>query len=174
MKSFTVGGGPGTQGPNFPSTGQDVGYGDFNWTNPEYITSDDGLYASSTIVFFGGITTYLNATNFGFSIPTSATIDGIEVKFKGYTDNGAIVADWRLFKGEYPTGTDFGGTGGQELTNSDTIITWGNPNFTPSPLTPSDVNASDFSVLLQFYSTILKSPSTVYVNYVTVKIYYTT
>jgi hypothetical protein len=52
---------------------------------------------SSVYLGTGGVTNYysnyLNATNFGFNIPTNATIDGVLVEIKGYTDGSYCYID---------------------------------------------------------------------------------
>ena len=50
------------------------------WTNPMNATTSDNVYA--TISCPTGISHYLKATNFGFSIPTGATINGIVVEIE--------------------------------------------------------------------------------------------
>lgn len=55
------------------------------WDNPSYASFEDGNYADiwamSSTFFYSN---YLKATNFGFSIPSGATISGIEVRIKRY------------------------------------------------------------------------------------------
>ncbi len=71
-----------TQGPLGPGTGADaVGIGLVAWTNPGNVTAEDGVFATSAITSAGG-THWLKATNFGFSIPGGATINGITVEWK--------------------------------------------------------------------------------------------
>ena len=64
----------------YPTTGTDVvGVGTVTWTNPGRVVGNDNSYATVTL---NSSTTshYLQGTNFGFTIPTAATITGIVVE----------------------------------------------------------------------------------------------
>ncbi|MBP7114464.1 MAG: hypothetical protein KBA40_03355 [Candidatus Peribacteraceae bacterium] len=70
----------------FAGTAADIDYagGTFSWSDLTGVTADGGQVASTQAISgFGSgipaITEYLNATNFGFTIPDSATIDGVSV-----------------------------------------------------------------------------------------------
>lgn len=69
-------------GPTFPSTGVNNNtYAPIStnvWANPGNITANDGNFARATTPD-GADTNYLQASNFGFSIPAGATINGITV-----------------------------------------------------------------------------------------------
>lgn len=88
------------QGPNSPSTiVDDATVGTVEWVNPDNAKASDNVYA----VFTSGgtdISHYLKATNFGFSIPTGATINGILAEVEGkvgafsyYVDGFAVKAN---------------------------------------------------------------------------------
>lgn len=180
---FGIGGwstpsGPGTQGPNLPSTGVDRGGGDVGWDNPQYITSDDGQDAFSDLTGFVAATNYISAENFGFSIPTSATIDGIEVKFQIFGSNlNGVIGEIKLWKGNFPTaGSEIGTlTPGETVPDTGTTLTYGGPtNKWGGSQTPSDINSTDFLVLLRIDKGNLKGGFDVSIDYFTVKIYYTT
>lgn len=84
------GGGPATAGPNYPGTGaNDASYGSTAWGNPENITADDTNYATVTITLLSTTSNYLKATNFGFNIPSGATIDGITVDIRRWKAGGS-------------------------------------------------------------------------------------
>ena len=50
-----------------------------SWSNPSNAVASDDSYATATIGSSSDVTYYLQATNFGFSIPAGATIYGIQV-----------------------------------------------------------------------------------------------
>jgi hypothetical protein len=105
-----------TAGPNYAGTGSNVnGPGTVNWTDPGYITAGDTSYATAIL---GGAATseYLQGTNYGFSIPLDASINGITVSImrKDSSGNGAIDADLYMLK----AGTIVG------LNHADTITKW--------------------------------------------------
>lgn len=74
------GGTPGDTGFVIAGAGATVNTGSGPvWTDPGNITADDATNASSS-VFASATSDDLKASNFGFSIPGGATIDGIEVR----------------------------------------------------------------------------------------------
>jgi hypothetical protein len=69
-----------TQGPEDAGTGSNVaGIGTEEWSNPDEITSPGSPYATVTLSRDNQYSNYLEATNYPFDIPPSATINGIEV-----------------------------------------------------------------------------------------------
>lgn len=71
-----------TAGPNSPGTmADDATVGTVTWSNPDNAKTSNNLYASATSTGTT-VTHYLKATNFGFSIPPSATINGIVVNIE--------------------------------------------------------------------------------------------
>ncbi|MEI6850998.1 MAG: polymorphic toxin-type HINT domain-containing protein [Candidatus Saccharibacteria bacterium] len=73
-----------TQGPLSPRTvADDATVGTVAWTNPSDAMVSDDIWVTSG----SGTTHYLKATNFGFSVPSGATINGIvvEVERKGWS-----------------------------------------------------------------------------------------
>ena len=63
---------------------------DFTWTNPMSITSSvvGNAYAEHSGEDFSK---YLTARDFGFAVPTGATIDGILVNIAKSSDNSVVV-----------------------------------------------------------------------------------
>ena len=71
-------------GPSPPTTATDVTYGAGNaWTNPNNIKLNDGNFATVTCATATNSSDLLQGTAFGFSVPSTATIRGIEVDIKG-------------------------------------------------------------------------------------------
>ncbi len=60
-------------------TGANISGSGTDWSNPSNITSESN-YADATLQKDGGLSDYLRATNFSFSLPSGATIDGVEVQ----------------------------------------------------------------------------------------------
>lgn len=80
----------------------DATIGSVAWVNPSNAGSSDNVYTT----FTGGSTSgeeshYLKSTNYGFSIPTGATIDGIEVRIERVSDDGTDISygDKTFFSG---------------------------------------------------------------------------
>jgi len=132
-----------SQGPNYAGAASAVG-----WTNPtDAIGTPDNACAFS--VTAGDI---LDLTNFGFTIPDAAVINGItvEVKFAGTTpgDDGVQV---RLLKGGSPVGNtqDIYAVSGQSDCNTSAFRTVGSPtDLWGTTWTASDINAANFGVRL--------------------------
>ena len=69
-----------SEGPNNPGTmAEDTAVGTRDWFNIDNAKTSDDNYALN-YAFMEEISHYLKATNFGFSIPGGATIDGILVE----------------------------------------------------------------------------------------------
>lgn len=76
-----------TAGPNSPGTVvDDSSFGALTWANPDNAKTSNNLYAQASAVMVDD-THYLKATDFGFSIPSGATIDGIEAEVELYATN---------------------------------------------------------------------------------------
>ncbi len=64
------------------------GVGTMDWKKPNNITSPDSPYAfTNPLPNNGGTTHYLRGTNYGFAIPTDATINGIVVEIRRNTND---------------------------------------------------------------------------------------
>jgi len=71
-----------TAGPNAPGTmADDAAVGTTAWVNPGNVASSNNTYAIANPSYDEDYvpTHYLKCTNFGFAIPSGATIDGIQV-----------------------------------------------------------------------------------------------
>lgn len=132
-----------SQGPNYANTASAVG-----WTNPNDATgTPDSTCASSTTA---GDT--LDLTNFGFTIPAAAVIDGItvEVKFAGTTagDDGVQVG---LLKGGSPVGNtqNILAISGQTDCSTSAFRTVGSStDLWGTTWTAADINSANFGVQL--------------------------
>src|SRR3990167_2051589 len=72
------------------TTADDSAVGTIVWTNPNNSKVSDNVYAIVTNANCGIPTShYLKATNFGFSIPAGATINGIVVEIEKKHSGGA-------------------------------------------------------------------------------------
>jgi hypothetical protein len=166
-----------TAGPNNAGTGSNVnGPGTVNWTDPGYITAGDTSYATAIL---GGAATseYLQGTNYGFSIPLDATINGITVSIMRMdsSGNGAIDADLYLLKAATIVG----------LNHADTITKWpkempaapvtygGTADLWGTTWTPDEINATGFGVSLSAYNGHPIKDRPAYVDYMQITVTYT-
>ena len=145
-------------------TGANVsGTGSVAWTNPGNITADDTSYA--TAARSNATSQYLEGTNYGFAIPSDATINGIVVtlgRYESSTGSGNDVRDSvvSLIKGGTITGNNKAATTTEWPTGSPAAATYGtNSDLWGGSWTPADINASDFGVALSANSTNSRTAS---------------
>ena len=129
-------------GYNSPGTmGEDTTTGTVSWTNPNNAKANDGIYATVTV----GPATYsylLKATNFEFSVPAGATINGVITKTEAHDTYTKYMYGAQLVKDGSLTGT---ARGFDYIKTSDADYTWGNStDLWGATLAATDVNASDF------------------------------
>ena len=164
-------------GPNNPNTAvNDNSYGSVAWSDPSNITSPGSPYATSTIGS-GNNSNYLKATNYGFSIPVNANINGIVVNINrqgtqslsvGVRDkrvrlvkNGTIQSQQdKAQSSTWPTSFAVATYGGAtDLWNN----TW----------TAADINNSNFGVVISAHNNSSFSNRTATVDYIQITVHYT-
>ncbi len=155
------------------------GIGTVSWTNPGRITADDSLYATATLAGGGTVTSkYLQGTNYGFNIPSNATINGIGVsvnRFGSSVSGGKGVRDVvvSLVKGGTITGSNEAATGTVWPISSASVANYGSAaDLWGASWAPADINASNFGVALAALDNSTGS-RTASVNYVSMTVYYT-
>jgi len=166
-------------GPNNAGTGASVAGGGFAWSNPGNITSSNNTYAQATVTTANGLTDFLQATNFGFAVPSTATIKGVtvEVEAKASVDGGGAnymyFAGSKLIKGGTVVGVAQNASPSGHLTTSDAYYAIGSAsNMWGTTLTPADVNASNFGVQVQFQVRNAVSSITGDVDHIRVTVHY--
>ncbi len=141
-----------SQGPNNPGTLVNVSESEaFPWTNPGNAAAEDGSIA--TVAFSQpGITEKLLATNFGFTIPNGATINGILVSIKNSQINGTGLA-WSTVCIVKSDGS-YGSTNkayGNLSTSLEYADFGGASDLWGESWSYSDINDADFGVSLAVY-----------------------
>lgn len=141
------------------------------WTNPGNATANDGSNATCSATTAG--TEFLRASGFGFSIPGTAQIDGIEMRFERITQaNTGTTSDHHIYlclSGD-PAGANRRKTAtwptsiGLSAIYGTPYDTWG------IMLTPGDVNDSDFGCVI---SALPTGSKTVGVDYIEMRVHYT-
>ncbi len=150
-------------------TGANDGGSGVAWTSPGNITADDSFVAQVSLSA-GQESQYLYATNFGFSIPSGATIEGVIARFSRY--GMGTVTDKHIYlmiDGEpFGSGSDL--SSGATWPFSETLDGIGGPTetwgFTP---TAADVNHVNFGVALKCESA---AGATAIVDVVEMIVYY--
>lgn len=157
-----------SQGPLSPGTTATPGilnYGSF--TNPDNIKVSDNTYATSAVTV-GSI----DAKNFGFSIPTGSTIDGILFEVEAKVDDtnyGSHLREIYIIKADGTNGSQKGFIF-QGLTTSDTYYSYGGSSDLWSlSWTAEDINDADFGISVTFRI----EEATCYVDHIRCTVYYT-
>lgn len=170
-----------SSGPNSCGTGASVsGIGTLSWGSPSSINAEDGGGAFSGSWSFGTrISYWLKATNFGFAIPSGATIDGIIVeirRFSAHTGaNRSRDNSLKIVKGDVISGSELAATT-TDYPSTYAYASYGSSsNLWGLSWTHTDINATDFGVALStsFYSGG-KVNVTCAVDHIRITVHYTT
>lgn len=162
-----------TSGPNSTGNGtDDSSIGTISWSNPGNITGSDDTYATATMGTVQ-LSHFLSATNFSFSIPSGAIINGIlvEIERKSVGAVGATIDNSvKIIKGGTPSGTDFAGETWN--TGTDRVDSYGGASeLWGLAWTYSDINASNFGFAISAGTSGISSDA--YVDHVRITVYYT-
>lgn len=140
MAQFSVTRSPGT-------VANDSSVGDVAWSNPSNATTEDGSNATCSLNA-AQTSQYINATNFGFTIPTGAVIKGVEATFKAQSSVLSTTKEQSvtLMKAGSRAGSalDFGLV--SWLTSLASKIAGTATSLWGTTITASEVNASNFGV----------------------------
>jgi len=144
-----------------------------NWQNTVNVLTSNDVYATAIIL---GNTHYLVAKGFGFSIPNTAVIKGIEVTVekKSNQPNRLTDLEVNLVKdGTTPAAQNK--ADGAAWPTTDTITTYGGPNdLWQTTWTPAEINNLNFGVAFAAKSIIASSPPIGSVDNIKVNVYYNT
>lgn len=130
-----------------------TGVGSFAWGSPENAASSNNVRASAGIllgVFSSANSNYLIATGFGFSIPSYASVCGVEVmveKSAGGLGLGSSIIDNAVYlvKGGGVTGSNQ--ASGSSWSASDGLATYGGSgSLWGATWTPAEINSGDFGL----------------------------
>lgn len=173
-----------SEGPNSGGTfSNDSAVGVYSWGSAGNAANSDDAYAlASTPPFSSGDSNYLKVTNFGFSIPSGATIDGIEVGVEktGSGSGAANVVDniVKLVKGGSVVGDDKS-DGTTQWNNGYTYVDYtatygGSSDLWGESWTDSDINSSDFGMVISAALTGISGGGVIArIDHVKITVYYT-
>jgi hypothetical protein len=156
----------------------DAAIGTQAWANVDNIKVNDSNYAIATAPT-GPVkySHYLKATNFGFNIPSDATITGVEVLLRKFSNLGSFVYDEniRLIVGGTIKPTNKADTVGPwEIAELDGTYYGGESDLWNESLTPSDINNSGFGFAVSAdMGDSYGNGSEALVYYVAITVYYT-
>jgi hypothetical protein len=159
--------------PLFPGTVANAGSG-ASWVNLNNVKANDNTDAYVATNISGSM--ILKSTAFGFTIPTDATIQGIELNFERWSSNGDATiytgdALIQLYKAGTLTGSNIADHSHWET--SRTVKTYGGAtSLWGTTWSKSDIENSGFGVGIQTEQSAPGYQS--YIDYVTLTVYYTT
>ena len=165
-----------TAGPNSPGTVvSDASIGTVAWATPSNATASENTRTTATLGA-SAVSQYLKATNFGFAIPSGATIDGIqaEVEHSMSTLTGGVRASdssVKLVQGGVIGGTDLA-TNVTLASTTDAYKSYGGAtSLWGRSWAYTDINATDFGVATSYTAnTIGGTPR---VDHIRITVYYT-
>ena len=163
-----------SEGPNSPGTLADAAdAGTSSWTTVSNAGASDDAYAVWTADYGGGAPTdRLKATNFGFSIPAGATIDGILVEVEGKHSgltNPSVNLISLLKDGIVEGGSKNGWS--NLFTTTDAYYSFGGAaDVWGGAWTASDINSSSFGTYFNCYG---EGNGATYIDHVRITVYYT-
>lgn len=170
-----------SQGPLYPGTAGNLSEASTAenaeaWAGLVNVSADDGVNASITAASYDSPdkSQILRVRDFGFTIPTTATLNGIVVEIERNCGAGTA-ADFRV---QLMTGTLFANLVGNnkaaagDWPASMAIATYGSSSdMWGTTLTPTDVNSVNFCVGLSVQATAANVD--IFVDYVRTTIHYT-
>lgn len=175
------------QGPLFPGTTENQPLSSCTtcsggiWTSTSNISASDNQYSKvqfkSYLYCFQGncyFSRYLTSYNYGFSIPTSATILGIKASVEGYCADDSAVSDStiKIMKSQMPQGSNMAQPG--YWLSSDNTHVYGGPNqLWGCTWLPSDINASSFGLYIKLIN-LASFNTSVKVDAVSITVTYST
>ena len=169
--------GPTPIGPIDAGTGATSGGAGTAWSNPGNVIANDNVY--TTVSGTGSaFSEYLYATNYGFSIPSTATITGIQVAIGRYTSGSGETAyiqdnSVQLLQGGTGGGTNEAYTSTNWPTSEGTANYGTTTDLWGSTWTPAQINNSGFGVQLKVNNTSGSHSRTANVDYIEVTVTYT-
>lgn len=147
----------------------DLSVGRIVWVNERLASGDDGMYAQA-ISLEETTTCYLRATDFGFSIPSGSTIQGIEVEVE-HTGRGVFDNSVKIIKSNGAYGSENKAKSGYWLGDWDKITYGSSSDLWSEGWSVSDINNRNFGV---GFSAGLDSRGTANVDYIKITVYYST
>ena len=170
-----------TAGPSFPTTTSGnlttvAGAGCITWTSPGNITANDSVFATVSLTAFA-VGCDLIGQGYGFSIPSTATINGItaEVNAKQTVGSGSPVCQDLTVK-LLKAGTAAGNNKAvpTNITTTAATITYGGAaDLWGTTWTPTDINASTFGLVWVGWESAISATATLSVDFMRITVTFT-
>lgn len=147
----------------------DSSVGSLIWNNPDNAKTSNNVYTTAVGGRYGGISHYLKATNFGFTVPAGAVINGILVQFERKATGTVSDLYVRIVKAGAVKTTNRAKAGNWSTTEA--YYTYGSSSdLWGQTWTVAQINASNFGVVL---SASCAPAGTAWVDHIRIKVYYT-
>lgn len=168
-------------GPNAPSVAANAGVVGVAWANPNNVFVEDGAVATAIINPLGTPVPNLNrsmalqASGFGFAIPSNATITGIVVKAKVKGSDAIHLTDYsvKMLKAGVVSGSEH--ANGNIWTAALAFQTYGSSADLWGALwTYSDINLATFGVQYQTKNLDTVNNRTASIDFISITVSYTT
>lgn len=139
----------------YPTAAVDTGAGGNDaWTSTTNVFAVDGSSAVVNFIGGGDSSNYLKVTGFGFAIPTTAVIDGIQMEYLRSGSNAAV-ASIKALKASSPIGSEMADFAGDFYPSAG--LAWftygGGTNLWGATWTPAEINNSGFGVQIAAFNT---------------------
>lgn len=151
-----------------------------NWDNPNNVKANDGSEATNPLDDDDDgdfISERLVCTNYGFSIPSNAAIDGIQMRYERFSDNevgdGAVQEQEIRLRDENGSVVGNNKADGTDWSSSPEVETkGGSSDLWGHTWNPSDINDSDFGLVLRCERATANS-ARANIDYVQMRVHYT-
>lgn len=144
-----------------------------SWSGTGNVGIDDGLYASVTLNT-GEFSKPLECSNFGLTIPATALVTGIEVRYRRFSNlTNSVASIIRFYTNGNELSTNAQDPPSGRWQTTETEVTFGSSTDAWSlTLTPDLLNSSSFSVRILASNT--GASATGYIDLVQIRVHYTT
>lgn len=162
-----------SQGPNNPATFAQDGPGT-SWTNPSNVQASDNVYATINLDILV-VCRMLQATNYGFSIPTGSTINGIVLTIEKKAAEVDKVSDLHVYLikgGVTQTAEDKADIENWGVTDASTNY-GGASDVWSNTWTAEEINDSGFGAAIRAQQQVDETPVTASIDWMGITVYYT-
>ncbi len=164
-----------TAGPNSPGTTEnDSSTGRVVWINLDNDRASDDRYAATEGMNNGDVTVYLKATDFSFSIPKDAIIDGISVNVEKKASDASFFDNAVRIVKDGTIGEKDGSIGDAWSTRDDTITYGSASDLWGEKWTYKDINSKKFGFAISVKKdgeSVIRRPSP-YIDWINITVTY--
>ena len=145
------------------------------WSFPNRAKVSDAIYTLALLDTNGDISHYLKATNFGFSIPTGATINGIIVEVQRRAQVATITdSEVKIVKSNGSIGTTNKATG-TSWPGTEAYASYGSSSdLWDETWAATDINNSNFGMVIAAISGSTTAFNYAEIDHIRITVYYTT